>query len=116
MPFNSLIILFLLFFGVPITPWCLYKTHPHTDTLYEASYSPNGKVIVLASKDGNNYALESISLNPVNTYSAGVVTYSAKFSPDGNYIAYGLTNNSIIIHDSSYNHVTTIGSGLIEIN
>ena len=43
-------------------------------------------------------------------YNPGVKALSAKYSPNGNYIAFGLNNDSVIILDSSYGFVTDIST------
>ena len=42
--------------------WCYYHQFIHTDEVYEASYSPDGSKVVLASKDGNNYIYNALTM------------------------------------------------------
>ena len=48
-------------------------------------------------------------------YDPGEKAFSAKYSPDGNYIAFGLTNDSVIILDSSYGFVADISTAFRDV-
>ena len=94
---------------VPLTAWCFYNEYMHSDDVYGASYSPDGSKVVIAAKDGKNYIINAISMQVEYPY-VSEQCRSAKYSPDGNYIAFGLNNDSVIILDSSYNFVADLGT------
>lgn len=71
-------------------------------------FSPDSSLLVVGS-DSHNHNIYSIStLTVESTYAATCACNSAKFSPNQQYIAFGLTNSSAVIlnaADYSYNMI-----------
>lgn len=100
---GKLLILSLLF--LVASPWCLYHSFRHDDNLYEASYSPDGALVAVGSDNGKHRIYSSPSNQVVYTYPANQKAYSVKYSPNQQYLAFGLENDSIIILNSTYGFV-----------
>ena len=114
---NNSILLLLLMKMVPgILTWCLYGSFTHSDDVYEASYSPDGGRILIATKDGKNDVYDAFSLTVVHTAPTREKSISAKFSPDGQYIAIGMDNDSVIILDgNTYDFVADLPTAFGEV-
>ena len=110
-PFNFTILLSIF---VGCSAWCFYNEYLGTGEIYGVDYSPDGSKIVIAAKDGKNYIINARNMQVEYPY-VSKKSWSAKYSPDGNYIAFGLDNSSVIILDSSYNFVADLISVSSEI-
>jgi len=61
--------------------------------------------MAVGSDNRKHHIYQSPSNQIVYTYMANMRAYSVKFSPNQQYIAYGLENDSIIILNSTYHFV-----------
>jgi WD40 repeat protein len=92
-------------------PWCYYGKVGHTNDVYEATYSPDGSKIVVASRDGRHYIYDALSFAIIYQY-ISTIAYTAKYSPDRQYIAFGLQNSTVIVLSGvDYSFVTSIALG-----
>jgi Tol biopolymer transport system component len=92
--------------------WCYFNKFSTANDVFEASYSPDGQYIVVAINDKRNYVYETATYSAVFTYTlpTGWICYTAKFSPDQNFLAYGLQNSTVMIFDGNFNYVTKFGT------
>ena len=102
-------ITFFILANTATQPWCFNGSFSHSDDVYEATYSPDGTKILVASKDGDHAIYDAFNFSLLHTYSSSESAKSAKYSPDGQYIAIGMDNDSVIILDgSTYGFVANI--------
>ena len=80
--------------------WERTRQWTHTDDVFEASFSPDGNYIAIASNDGNNCVYDAVAY--VNRYclSGGDSGYSAKFSDNQKYVAFGLQGD-VAVYDAT---------------
>ncbi len=104
--------LLLVFLVWESVQWCYINRISHSADVYSAQYSPDGKLIVFATADQKHYTISATSAGypTVDFYNPGSNSLSAKFSPNQQYIAYGLTNGSVIIHSNSYTYVQRLNT------
>lgn len=110
-PFNFIILLSIC---VGCSAWCFYNDYLGTDDIFGVNYSPDGSKIVIASKNGDNYIINARNMQVEYPY-VSRKCFSAKYSPDGNYIAFGYDNSTVIVLDNSYNFVADLTSAISEI-
>lgn len=98
------------------TSWCYFGMFTHTNDVLEASYSPDGSKIVVASNDNNHYIYNALSFLVEYPLTATTRANTAKYSRDGLYIAIGLQNNSVLIYSSSYTFVAAVPTAFGVVN
>lgn len=92
--------------------WTETHSWTHSNDVWEASFSPDGNYLAIASNDGNNCVYDAVAYS--NTYCvSGGTGYSAKFSDDQKYVAFG-RQGDVIVYDASVlpteTYVTTLES------
>ena len=108
-PLNVLVQFCLLACLLPTAnSWCYFGMFTHTNDVHEASYSPDGSKVVIASKDNNHYIYNALSFLVDYAFTATTKANTAKYSRNGAYIAFGLQNNSVLILSSSYTFVAAV--------
>ena len=95
---------------LPADSWCYYNKIHHTDEVSDVTFSPDGTLVAVASKDTNHYIYSTLSLSVVYPYTAQDKAYKARFSPDQQYIAIGLNNYTVMILDANYNYVIALST------
>ena len=87
---------------IPLADSAWTKTHQwtHSNDIFEASFSPDGNYIAIASNDGNNCVYDAVAYQNTYCVSGGGSGYSAKFSDDQKYVAFG-RQGDVAIYDAS---------------
>ncbi len=82
------------------TCWPLTKPLQHADSLSHAGFSPDGSMVVTASRDGTARIWDAATGEPLTEplQHGGIVNY-AEFSPDGSRIVTASNDNCAIIWD-----------------
>jgi WD40 repeat protein len=101
MSHRALLTLLLGLLAAGARPWCLYGSFTHSNDIFDASWSPDGNMIVVGGKDNKQWVYDSKSFAVVYNPTGSPQCNSARFSPNQQYIAYGMQNSSVLIVDVS---------------
>jgi WD40 repeat protein len=80
----------------------VFTYHGHSDTVYDATWSPDGKRIASTSKDGTIQVWDASSGNKITTFSGQKQPFYALWSPDGSRIAsIGIDDTTVQIWNAT---------------
>lgn len=97
----------LAFYAGAFAPYTNFTTGSGVNSV---NFSPDG-LLLAACFASNTHLIYSFStLQVVYNYSAGAQCRAVRFSPDQNYIAFGLQASKIVVMDASYNIISNITS------
>ena len=110
----------LLLWAAGDAAWVYVTKFNVNQVINEASYSPDTSKISVATDSNSHYVYSTGSYSLLHTYAAGSKALTTKFSPDQNYIAFGLQNNSVtLLNANTYapiNSISTLFSEVYEVD
>ena len=104
-PTNMQVIVLTVLVCLATCQWNYFTQLTMNNDVNEVSFSPDGTRFIVATESSQHCMVSFVGFAQHFCYNAPSACLSAKFSPNGNYLAFGLQNGKIHIRNGS-NHPT----------